>query len=863
MFNPSGNYTPSNSKQMSKSGAKSGQKWTVVGDLNNFLAHTSGWVGEEEAVDRSTSNAADSSHYREAGIIEKLLPSYGFIQCCERQARLFFHYSQFNGKIEHLHVGDAVEFEMTYDKRTGKPIASFVVKISSEAIGEESAVERVTGFITTELCADKEGRVAYENRGECFFLPFGKDDLDEPSHELRSKDRVNFLITKDKNGNPRARHVALETPSPQRFRGVVCTIKDSFGFIERADQVREIFFHASECVQFKQLQENDSVEFSVQERNKKEVATSVDLLERGTAQFEKFIEEGCIGQVLEPIDHNNLHPQLANAYNSYSLLKSNGYEPFAGKIFYRKNGEEIEIPLGYREVKYTLQIGDWVRFKIVLDTRDQQKYAADVTFMDETLKYSGEKRLQGQVVDFVADKGFIKGPNNTLYVFSEDEIINPKVQLEHRQMVEFTPVDPSKYGGMPSMAIRVIACPAGFDGLGSNSAASGTSHQLKGFVSELSDATCTGLIRLFEPVADCPDQVEFSFADIVSGGLPFVNDRVDVKLEPCDENGWKSSEIRILKSQIAMDDVNASSLDMSSVQFIPHCGNIRVLSRYKGILHSNLLPGKDIFFKVADLPAQLFSTECVFDFYVDSDNDGLRAYDIRISNEVSDCTGNGYGHSQPGGPEFFCQKLRGKVEQLSRGGGYLNSAGNRFYFQMCDFPILMVDLSIDFDFVVSAELGLSDLWRAIELNPASNQLIESNGYDRTPVKRQKGFVARVKKFGGLVQSVGRNRNRYPFVFESMLDPNNTINFNDEVEFEVEQRDGRPTAVRLQLIQSRLKEESKTNGKRNDNEYSLENVKGKSSSSKGQVQRGFVAAVKESYGFIEGEFFDQEIFFHFR
>merc|ERR1719232_2257739 len=61
---------------------------------------------------------------RETGIIEKLLHSYGFIQCCDRQARLFFHFSQFDGNIEHLKIGDPVEFEMTYDRRTGKPIAS-------------------------------------------------------------------------------------------------------------------------------------------------------------------------------------------------------------------------------------------------------------------------------------------------------------------------------------------------------------------------------------------------------------------------------------------------------------------------------------------------------------------------------------------------------------------------------------------------------------------------------------------------------------------------------------------------------------------------------------------------------------------
>ena len=60
--------------------------------------------------------------------------SYGFIQCCDRQARLFFHFSQFDGTIEHLKIGDPVEFEMTYDRRTGKPIASQVSKIAPEVV---------------------------------------------------------------------------------------------------------------------------------------------------------------------------------------------------------------------------------------------------------------------------------------------------------------------------------------------------------------------------------------------------------------------------------------------------------------------------------------------------------------------------------------------------------------------------------------------------------------------------------------------------------------------------------------------------------------------------------------------------------
>ena len=54
-----------------------------------------------------------------------------------------------------------------------------------------------------------------------------------------------------------------------RVMGVVCSMKDSFGFIERADVVKEIFFHYSEyqAGNVGDLQLGDDVEFNVAERN--------------------------------------------------------------------------------------------------------------------------------------------------------------------------------------------------------------------------------------------------------------------------------------------------------------------------------------------------------------------------------------------------------------------------------------------------------------------------------------------------------------------------------------------------------------------------------------------------------------------
>lgn len=62
--------------------------------------------------------------------------------------------------------------------------------------------ERVTGTVTTELRMDSStnltsnettGRISYENRGECFFLPYTKDDV-EGNVNLNTDDKVSFQI---------------------------------------------------------------------------------------------------------------------------------------------------------------------------------------------------------------------------------------------------------------------------------------------------------------------------------------------------------------------------------------------------------------------------------------------------------------------------------------------------------------------------------------------------------------------------------------------------------------------------------------------------------------------------------------------
>jgi cold shock CspA family protein len=319
--------------------------------------------------------------HRETGIIEKLLHSYGFIQCCDRQARLFFHFSQFDGNIEHLKIGDPVEFEMTYDRRTGKPIASAVTKIAPEVVMRE---ERVIGFVTTEARTDPEtggetqGRISYENRGECFFLPFTTNDV-EGNVTVASGDKVSFqMATMARSGNLVARTIRLENPAaPVKYQGVVNSIQEdkSFGFIERADVVREIFFRNTDLEAGEDIDLGDNVEFTIQTRNGKEVATNIIKLPSGTVVFEDVGTEYFRGQVLKPIDRN------------YRAMAEG--DALSGRVKYRGHDRsEKEVQFGETDQvgDFTLKHGDWVKFVIAVDRRDKHPRATKIELLDESFK---------------------------------------------------------------------------------------------------------------------------------------------------------------------------------------------------------------------------------------------------------------------------------------------------------------------------------------------------------------------------------------------------------------------------------------------------------------------------------------------
>lgn len=364
----------------------------------------------------ATSPNGTSNGVRQTGFVEKLLHSYGFIQCNEREARVFFHFSEYSGDAEDMKIGDPVEFQLSYDRRSGKRIAISVIKVDPSVSSQEIfSEERFQGSIVQEAKPVKTkngtvpgnqdglGRVTYVHNGECFFLPYGLEDVksDDGSLKLKAGDQVKFYIASDKrNGTLRARKVeGVGLPEPDKFQGVVCSMKENFGFIERADVVKEIFFHYSEYKgDINELLLGDDVEFQIQSRTTvahdqksqnqgsvgskqegREVAVNISRLPEGTVIFEDVASERLKGRILKSLK---------------SSSKGRQGDPLCGRIVYEEDGHQIEIPFGDKDQKgeFTLQPDDLVEFSIATDRRDGLQRSTQIELLESSFEKSKEIR---------------------------------------------------------------------------------------------------------------------------------------------------------------------------------------------------------------------------------------------------------------------------------------------------------------------------------------------------------------------------------------------------------------------------------------------------------------------------------------
>ncbi|KAM9505847.1 cold shock domain-containing protein E1-like isoform 23-T23 [Salvelinus alpinus] len=399
---------------------------------------------------------------RETGVVEKLLTSYGFIQCSERQARLFFHCSQYNGNLQELKIGDDVEFEVSSDRRTGKPIAVKLLKIKPEVLPEERISGQVVSAIPTHLDGKSApgqvptGSVCYERNGEVFYLTYTPDDIEGNMH-LDTGDKVSFYMETNKHtGAVSAHNIVLVKKKQMRCQGVVCATKEAFGFIERADVVKEIFFHYSEFKgDLEALQAGDDVEFTIKERNGKEVATDVRLLAQGTVIFEDISIEQFEGTVIKVI------PKVPT---------KNQNDPLPGRISARISYTDKELLFGEKDTKskVTLLEGDHVQFNISTDRRDKLERATNIDILPDTFHFTKEsremvrtlRRSMGVIAAMRDGFGFIKCVDRDARMFFHFSEVLEESQLHISDEVEFTVV-PDMLSAQRNHAVRIKKLPKG------------------------------------------------------------------------------------------------------------------------------------------------------------------------------------------------------------------------------------------------------------------------------------------------------------------------------------------------------------------------------------------------------------------
>ncbi|XP_041801159.1 cold shock domain-containing protein E1 isoform X4 [Chelmon rostratus] len=485
---------------------------------------------------------------RETGVVEKLLTSYGFIQCSERQARLFFHCSQYNGNLQELKIGDDVEFEVSSDRRTGKPIAVKLLKIKPEVLPEERISGQVVSAIPVHLDGKSApgqvptGSVCYERNGEVFYLTYTPDDVEGNIH-LDTGDKVSFYMETNKHtGAVSARNIQLVKKKQMRCQGVVCATKEAFGFIERADVVKEIFFHYSEFKgDLEALQAGDDVEFTIKDRNGKEVATDVRLLPQGTVIFEDISIEQFEGTVIKVI------PKVPT---------KNQNDPLPGRISARIGFTDKELPFGEKDTKskVTLLEGDHIQFNISTDRRDKLERATNIDILPDTFNFTKETREMGVIAAIRDGFGFIKCVDRDARMFFHFSEVLEESQLHISDEVEFTVV-PDMLSAQRNHAVRIKKLPKGtvsfhtqseqrFMGVVEKEVVATTNKNASPTKSKEKESE-EGVIAY----EDCGVKLTVAYhtKDLEGGGYPQVGDKVEFSINEVKRTGQQSAvSIRVL-----------------------------------------------------------------------------------------------------------------------------------------------------------------------------------------------------------------------------------------------------------------------------------------------------------------------------
>jgi len=188
---------------------------------------------------------------------------FGFIKCAQRDAEVYFHFSELEQEADAKKFVD-VEFSVVTDSWTKKPLAISIKVLPEGSVKFEEILEgRYKGTIEKELRGRGQHSEAYRGKlsmtqqeGEnSVTLDFGTDDIDN-KYTLRRGDKVEFNIAVDnRTKSRRATHIV-----PSRETGTVTSIRKEFGVIS-TDSNKDIFFDLTEVPKDQTLKPGDRVEF--------------------------------------------------------------------------------------------------------------------------------------------------------------------------------------------------------------------------------------------------------------------------------------------------------------------------------------------------------------------------------------------------------------------------------------------------------------------------------------------------------------------------------------------------------------------------------------------------------------------------
>jgi len=374
---------------------------------------------------------------REQGIVSTMKDSFGFIECADRPARIFFHFSEMMDRDMPVRVSDEVEFSVTPSDRSGQenatkicilPKGTVVFEIEQEGklrgvvhreprqirsnqrsqrdrgppppqeqfgqilVPRETTVE--VQVVDSEDASPTEDAAPTEDTAQIKSAPkpkFGKkpdgDLYDFSASEVGETgsiplipgDEVEFSLLMDKRTKKkRAIRIALTKLNPARERGVVCAIREPFGYMKCESRDQLISFHLHTVSNPKhEVQVNDEMEFTVISANGNHSAVRVDILPAGTVVLFDSTEAGRRqGVIKQQLSEKSLGKYSRCCGGIIEVSKADDDAPTEKVQF---DGEDME---DCRFDPRMLNLGDVMEFETVVEKRTGTQWAKCIQLVE-------------------------------------------------------------------------------------------------------------------------------------------------------------------------------------------------------------------------------------------------------------------------------------------------------------------------------------------------------------------------------------------------------------------------------------------------------------------------------------------------